>query len=119
MRPSAARRRLEIIGTGYWCLTSLNIAEMISDKLEIMPTIRAFIPSLGWVELTGGGDLLDRPAVSDTNAGPDAGRSLPTVSLTNIGRVIYATGLLLLTLMRALMQASAYRWSFTVTLTNR
>ena len=42
-----------------------------------MPKIRAFIPSLGWVELTGGGDLLDRPAVSDTNAGPDAGRSLP------------------------------------------
>ena len=35
----------------------------------------------------------------------------PTVSLTNIGRVMYVTGLLLLTLMRALMQASAYRWA--------
>jgi len=61
--------------------------------------------------------LLDRPAVSNTNAGPNAGMSLitarpgPTVSLTNIGRMIYATGLLLLTLMRALMQASAYRWA--------
>jgi len=30
--PSAARPRLEMMVTGYWCLTSLNIAEMISDR---------------------------------------------------------------------------------------
>jgi len=42
-------------------------------RLDMMPASWAFIPSPGWVELTGGGDLRDSSAISNTNAG----RSLP------------------------------------------
>jgi len=37
----------------------------------------AFIRSLRWVELLGGGDLRDKSALPNTNAGPNVGRRLP------------------------------------------
>ena len=43
-------------------------------RLDIVPTICAFIRSLRRVELPGGGDLCDESALSNTNAGPNAGR---------------------------------------------